>query len=137
MENIRISLSESGHDRDISEIRVDGVIDTMTATELEEVFDTLLRRNRYRIVVDLAGVDYISSAGWGIFISHIKDVRSSQGDIKLSGMVADVHEIFELLEFDRILKVYASVDEAIGDFGPGPGSQGEKKKDRDTAPDRR
>ena len=72
MENISISLSEGGYDREVSEIRVDGVIDTMTATELEQVIDSLLRRDRYKIVIDLAGVDYISSAGWGIFISHIK-----------------------------------------------------------------
>ena len=65
MENISISLSEGGRGRDVSEIRVDGVIDTLTASELEQVFDSLLGRNRYRIVVDLAGVDYISSATHG------------------------------------------------------------------------
>ncbi|RKX27584.1 MAG: anti-sigma factor antagonist [Candidatus Zixiibacteriota bacterium] len=116
MEGISISLSEGGHDREVSEVRVDGVIDTLTAGELEQVMDSLLRRERYKIVVDLAGVDYISSAGWGIFISHIKDVRDNGGDIKLVNMVADVHEIFELLEFDKILHVMKSVDEAVEIF---------------------
>ena len=128
MENINISLSEGGRGRDVSEIRVDGVIDTLTASELEQVFDSLLGRRRYRIVVDLAGVDYISSAGWGIFISHIKDVRDNDGDVKLAGMVPDVREIFELLEFDKVLQAYASVDEAVTRFSnTGPGGPSKKK----------
>lgn len=116
MDNISISLTEGGHDREVSEVRIDGVIDTLTATELEQVIDSLLRRGRYKIVIDLAGVDYISSAGWGIFISHIKDVRANDGDIKLANMLPDVHEIFELLEFDKVLQVHGSLDEAVDDF---------------------
>jgi anti-sigma B factor antagonist len=127
MDNIRISLSEGGHERDVSEIRVDGVVDTLTASELEQVFESLLRRGRYRIVVDLAGVDYISSAGWGIFISHIKDVRDNSGDVKLANMVSDVREIFELLEFDKVLEAYSSVESAVARF-PGSSEQPSKKK---------
>ncbi len=126
-DSISISLSERGHNRDVSEIRVDGVIDTMTASELEQVFDSLLRRERYRIVVDLAGVDYISSAGWGIFISHIKDVRDNDGDVKLANMIPDVREIFELLEFDKVLQSYSGVDDAIRKFG-GNANPDTKKK---------
>lgn len=127
MNRIEISLSEAGQDR-ISEVRVDGVIDTITAGELEEVIDALIDRNRYRIVVDLAGVEYISSPGWGIFISHIKGVRANDGDIKLANMVPNVKEIFELLELDNVLKAYASVDEARGDFLARAKRSEEKKK---------
>jgi anti-sigma B factor antagonist len=127
MENISISLSESEPDA-ISEVRVDGVIDTTTAGELEQVIDSLVKRGRWRIVVDLAGVDYISSAGWGIFISHIKNVRTNDGDIKLANMVSNVYEIYELLEFDKVLKVFGSVDEAREDFHPDSLSSWEAKK---------
>jgi anti-sigma B factor antagonist len=126
MENISISLSESERDN-ISEVRVDGVIDTTTAGELEEVVDALMKRQRYRIVIDLAGVDYISSAGWGIFISRIKDVRSSEGDIKLANMMPNVYEIYELLEFDKVLRAHDSVDSARREFG-GPSADEAKKK---------
>jgi anti-sigma B factor antagonist len=125
MEGISISLSESPSD-EVSGIRVDGVIDTSTASELEEVFDSLLKRGRYRIVVDLAGVDYVSSAGWGIFISNIRDVRSNGGDIKLANMIPNVYEIYDLLEFDNVLRAFASVDEARLDFAAH--DSGQKKK---------
>ncbi len=68
------------------------------------------------MIVDLGNVDYISSAGWGIFISEIKSIRENGGDLKLVSMVPDVYEIFELLEFHHILDVYDSIDEAINKF---------------------
>jgi anti-sigma B factor antagonist len=128
-DNISISLQE-GARSEISELRVDGVIDTLTAGELEEVIDSLLKRQRFNVVVDLAGVDYISSAGWGIFISHIKEVRANGGDIKLAGMISNVYEIYELLEFDNVLTAYSNVDEAREAFGAGQAVD-EKKKPND------
>ena len=131
MENISISLSESGIDNTVSEVRIDGVIDTLTAGELEEVIDSLVKRQRYNIVIDLAGVDYISSAGWGIFISHIKDLRINGGDIKLANMIPNVYEIYELLEFDKVLQAYNSVDTAREKFEAGLARAGSvKKKDQ-------
>jgi anti-anti-sigma factor len=128
MSNINISLTESGPDPSVSEVRVDGVIDTITAGELEEVVDALIKRDRYKILVDLAGVNYISSAGWGILISHIKDVRANGGDLKLANMIPNVYEIYELLEFDNVLNAYRSVDEARAKFRDSNGGSGSKKK---------
>lgn len=116
MSDIKISLDTSGPKGEISVVRVDGVIDTMTATDLEKVMNSLMERRRYNIVVDLGGVDYISSAGWGIFISNIREIRQNAGDIKLARMIPNVYEIFELLEFDSILKAFESVEKAKSDF---------------------
>jgi anti-sigma B factor antagonist len=88
----------------------------MTATELEKVMNSLLDREKYKIIVDLGGVDYISSAGWGIFISNIREIRQHSGDIKLARMIPNVYEIFELLEFDSILRAFDSIEKAKGDF---------------------
>ena len=128
MDNISISLKEN-KSKDVSEIRVDGVIDTMTASELEEVIGSLLKRGRYQLVVDLAGVEYISSAGWGIFISHIKDIQDNDGDLKLANMIPNVYEIYELLEFDNVLKAYKSLDDALSDFS-GNSSSSKKKAEQ-------
>lgn len=116
MESIKISLDASGTNGEVSVVRVDGVIDTMTATELEKVMNSLLDQKRYNIVIDLGGVDYISSAGWGIFISNIREIRQNEGDIKLARMVPNVHEIFELLEFDSILHSFDNVEKAKQEF---------------------
>ncbi len=130
MARLSISLSES-EKTEVSEVRIDGIVDTNTAGELEETIETLLNRERYRIIVDLAGVEYISSAGWGAIISKIRDIRNKKGDIILSGMVANVREVFELLEFDNVLKHFKSLDDARSAFGISPLSNNAKKKEPD------
>jgi anti-sigma B factor antagonist len=118
MDDIRISLDTTGRSSELTMVRVDGVIDTMTASELERVMNTLLEQRKYKIIVDLAGVDYISSAGWGIFISNIREIKAHAGDIKLARMIPSVYEIFELLEFDSILRAYDNIEKAKADFRP-------------------
>lgn len=116
MEGIQVSTEIAGSRNHISIIKVGGYIDTTTSSELERALDSLLKQGRFFIIVDLGNVDYISSAGWGIFISEIKSIRENGGDLKLVRMVPDVYEIFELLEFHHILDVYDSVDEAVTKF---------------------
>ena len=116
MEGIQVSTEIAGSRNHISIIKVGGYIDTTTSSELERALDSLLKQGRFYIVVDLGNVDYISSAGWGIFISEIKSIRENGGDLKLVRMVPDVYEIFELLEFHHILDVYDSVEEATNKF---------------------
>lgn len=116
MEGIQVSTEIAGSHNQISIIKVGGYIDTTTSSELERALDSLLKQGRFFIIVDLGNVDYISSAGWGIFISEIKSIRENGGDLKLVRMVPDVYEIFELLEFHHILDVYDTVDEAVNKF---------------------
>jgi anti-sigma B factor antagonist len=137
MDDIRISLDTTGRGNELTMVRVDGVIDTMTASELERVMNTLLEQRKYKIIVDLAGVDYISSAGWGIFISNIREIKAHEGDIKLARMIPSVYEIFELLEFDSILRAYDNIEKAKADFRPttsGP-EQSDSQADPISSPD--
>lgn len=117
MNDISISFSRPEQNPGISVISVKGYVDTTTSTELEESLKRLLRKGKYDIVIDLEGVNYISSAGWGIFISEIKEIRENGGDLKLAAMIGDVYEVFELLEFQTILESYDTVEEAVESFG--------------------
>jgi len=109
----------------VSVLKVSGYLDTTTSDELENALSGLLQKNESKIVIDLSGVNYISSAGWGIFISEIKNIRHKGGDLKLCGMVGDVFEVFQLLEFNSILEAYDSTDDAITAFaGASPRNSG-------------
>ncbi|MFZ0390228.1 MAG: STAS domain-containing protein [Calditrichia bacterium] len=119
MEGIQVSTEVAGDQNQITIIKVGGFIDTTTSSEVERSLHGLLKQNRYKIIIDLGNVDYISSAGWGIFISEIKAIRENDGDLKLVRMIPDVYEIFELLEFHHILDVHDSVEEAISSFEAG------------------
>ena len=90
MKGIDVFVEEAPRNRGVSILRVSGYVDTTTSPDLERRLQALLREKRYHVVVDLASVEYISSAGWGIFISEIREIREHGGDLKLAGMAADV-----------------------------------------------
>ncbi|KAA3619791.1 MAG: anti-sigma factor antagonist [Calditrichaeota bacterium] len=116
MEGIQVSVERTGANRNIAVIKVGGYIDTTTSAELEHSLNTLIKANTYKIIIDLGNVDYISSAGWGIFISEIKGIRERGGDLKLIRMIPDVFEVFELLEFHYIIKAFDTLEEAVNNF---------------------
>jgi anti-sigma B factor antagonist len=116
MEKLIISEERTSDARPVSVLKLRGTIETTNASGLEETLQRIMNESCYRIVVDLGDVSYISSAGWGIFISEIKRIRRNGGDIKLAAMVPEVREVFDLLEFGNILKPFHKTVEAIRDF---------------------
>jgi len=111
----KLQADESWID-DVVVLKLAGLIDSGTSQLLEDRFESLVSKGNVKIVVDLSDVDYISSAGWGIFVGEIKGVRKNSGDIKLAGMRPDVREVFDLLEFNALLKPYESREEALSSF---------------------
>lgn len=97
-------------------IRLKGIFDASTVNEFEKVVSYLLTRKFFKMVVDLGGVEFISSAGWGAFTAELRRVRENDGDIKLAGMSPDVFDVFLLLELDRFISSYDTEEEAIRAF---------------------
>jgi len=100
-------------------IKVGGYIDFTTSDEIEKVLTAVLKSNRYKIIIDLADVDYISSRGWSIFLGKIKEIREKDGDLKLARMKPDVYQVYEVLEFFWFLRSYITLEEAITEFDKG------------------
>jgi anti-sigma B factor antagonist len=116
MEKLVISEERAGSTPTVSVLTLKGTIETTNASGLEETLARIMDERCYRIVVDLGAVTYISSAGWGIFISEIKRIRRNGGDIKLVAMSPEVREVFDLLEFGNILKPFERTADALRDF---------------------
>jgi anti-anti-sigma factor len=116
MEGIQISLSKVGARRDVALFRVKGYLDTQTCTEMLREMTAVLKQGIFYIIVDMGQVNYVSSAGWGVFVGEIKGIRENGGDLKLVQMMPEVYDVFEMLEFHRILECYDSIEEAIDDF---------------------
>jgi len=70
----------------INVLELKGYLDAHTAPKLEEAFQNLLKSQRFKIVVNCRELSYISSAGLGVFMAFIEDVRNNKGDIKLTNM---------------------------------------------------
>lgn len=110
------TVSTRHAERHTTIVSVAGQLDAHTASDLEQAIQTQVLANNVRLVIDFAQLDYISSAGLGVFMVFIEQVRSMGGDIKLAAMQPKVHMVFDLLGFHVLFDMYPTVDAAIGAF---------------------
>ena len=100
----------------VNVLELKGYLDAHTAPKLEEAFQNLLKTQRFRIVVNCKDLSYISSAGLGVFMAFIEDVRKNNGDIKLTNMSPKVYNVFDLLGFPLLYEIFKDEQEAIKTF---------------------
>jgi anti-sigma B factor antagonist len=101
-------------------IDLNGYLDAHTAPQLEEAFQGLLDNECYKIIVNFRELIYISSAGLGVFMAFIEDVRGNKGDIKLVGMSPKVYNVFDLLGFPMLYEIYDDEQQAQQKFVDAP-----------------
>ena len=116
MQGIELALNKIGTRGDIALVKIKGYIDTTTSSEVSSKLTELINDGTVQLIIDMGGVNYVSSAGWGAFVGEIRTIRESGGDLKIVQMTPDVFEVFEMLEFNRILDYYETIEEAVDDF---------------------
>ena len=103
-------------DDDIAVLYLKGFLDAHTAPELEKAFQELIVEKQYNILVNFLNLDYISSAGLGVFMGFIEKIRENNGDIRMSNMTPKVFKIFDLLGFPKLYKIFKEEQEALASF---------------------
>jgi anti-sigma B factor antagonist len=99
-----------------------GFINAHTVRLFESAIQKALSENRFKIVVNCSGLAYIASAGLGAIMGAIEEVRGNGGDIRLSELNETVLNIFEILGFHHLYRVFPSEMEAILSFRQGEAS---------------
>ncbi len=103
-------------EQEITKVMVEGFLDAHTVPEMEKVIQDLLQQQKYRIIVDFSALSYISSAGLGVFMSVIGDVKSNNGDIVLMKMPPKIYKVFDLLGFTEIFSIVDNEEAAVSAF---------------------
>lgn len=94
-----------------------GRVDSSTAPALAETLDAITEAGRFKIVFDMSGVDYMSSAGLRILISVQKTCkRYNRGEIVLACVPKRVHDALDLAGFVPLFKIFEDVTSAVGSF---------------------
>jgi len=113
MKNFRIERRKSDN-YNILDLR--GELDAHTASQLEDELKQLISERKFNIIVNFDDLDYIASAGLGVFMAYIEDVRSLGGDIKLTNMNKRVYNVFDLLGFPTLYDILDREEDAIDKF---------------------
>jgi anti-sigma B factor antagonist len=101
---------------ELSILSIEGFLDAHTAPILEKEIDDLVENKNFKIIIDFSKLEYISSAGLGVFMSQIEHIRNNGGDLKLTEMQEKVFSVFDLLGFPMLFDVTQKKDDAINNF---------------------
>ena len=113
MSNLNITV-ESFAGADL--VTVSGRVDSNTAPQLDEQLEQLMNDDRHKIVVNLADVGYMSSAGLRALVAAKRECSSHRGDVRLSEPSDRVEEVLTLAGLDSIFEVFNDDTAAIGSY---------------------
>lgn len=100
----------------IAIVAISGSVDGLTAETLLATLHAHVEDGHTRLVVDLAAVEYTSSAGLRALLATVKEARRRGGDLRLAQINPNVRKVLELSGFVTILKIFAEVDEAVESY---------------------
>lgn len=92
---------------------IDGDLDASSAIYLDEYIQNALNENENIILIDCGRLDYISSAGLGVFMSYLKDFDERNVIMVLFGLSDKVKNVFQILGLDNLLRIVETKDDAL------------------------
>jgi len=98
---------------DICILRPQGRLDSESAPAFSEDMSVLIAGGADKLLLDMASLDYISSAGLRVILQAAKQIKGKGGRLALCAMNDQIREVFEISGFAGILDIAPSHDEAI------------------------
>ena len=92
-------------------IRATGTIDSETTPLLEENLKHAIECGEFNIVIDLAGVDFISSSGFGLILGTVGELRANNGDLTLMAVPDTLREMLSILGVEDYFQVVTKMSE--------------------------
>jgi anti-sigma B factor antagonist len=93
---------------------IDGELDASSSITLDNALTEALSKKENKILVDCSRLNYISSAGLGVFMSYLQDFENEKISMVLYQVSEKVRNVFTILGLDSLIKIVANKEEAIG-----------------------
>ena len=90
-----------------------GRMDATTTPEFESAARALLAQGKNRVIVDMANLEYISSAGLRGILGLVKSIKAASGRLAFCSLQPMAAEVFRISGFNAMLTVCASREEAL------------------------
>jgi anti-sigma B factor antagonist len=107
---------ETDNKKSVPVMVVKGRVDSDTAPELDNALSKLLNDKMNKIVLNLQGVDYLSSAGLRALVKALKEAQNSGGDLRLASVSEPIEVILRTVGMMQMFKMFSTSDEAAASF---------------------
>jgi anti-anti-sigma factor len=94
----------------------EGRLDTQTSTDAQMQLTQLIEGGETKILLNLEKLDYISSAGLRVLLAAAKQLKTTNGELRLCNLNEVILEVFAISGFDMILPISESESEALEGF---------------------
>lgn len=94
-------------------VRLRGRVDGTVAPLFDARLTALLAREPALVVVDASALDYISSAGLGVFVAAARNLNTRGARLALAGLRRPVRNVFELAGFATFASLHPDVSAAL------------------------
>ncbi len=88
-------------------------INALITDEIRDEIGKLFENANTKVVIDLKGVQYIDSSGFGCFLSIMKAARSNYGSLKFTNPEPAVMEVFKTLHLNTVFEIFDDRDECV------------------------
>lgn len=105
------------HHGDATIIDITGDLDLATAPALRQLVVELLGAGHRRFVVDLSAAGFVDSIGLGVFVAVRKRARMHDGEVEIVCPQARIARLFQMVDLDRVFRLHATLDAALGALG--------------------
>ena len=98
---------------DLTTVNINGTVSGSSSIQLDDSLKAALESSQGKILVDGSHLDYISSAGLGVFMSYIEDLDEKNINMVIFGLNEKVMNVFEILGLDQLMNIVETKNEAL------------------------
>lgn len=93
-------------------VQITGEVDASSSIYLDNAISECVSKGAQKILVDGRDLEYISSAGLGVFMSYLEDFKEKDIRMVLFGLSEKVNNVFQILGLDRLMAIEETEEEA-------------------------
>ena len=100
-------------ENEITSLIINGDVDASSSIQLDESLGAVVNSGDSKILIDCSALNYISSAGLGVFMSYIEDLDNKNIKLAIFGLNEKVRNVFDILGLDQLLTIVSTKDNAL------------------------
>lgn len=97
-----LELSKNEH---LTILKPIGDLDASSSVQVDEALAGIMTDNAKSVAIDCSGINYISSAGLGVFISYLSEMESKNIKIVFYGMSDKIYNVFEMVGLSKLITI--------------------------------
>jgi anti-sigma B factor antagonist len=106
----------SQNEGNVTVIGVSGRVDGLTAPQLDDALQNAIKARHYKIVTDLSGTEFMSSAGMRALLKARLEVQDRNGELRLAGASDYLLDSLKLVGLDKLFHIFPTRQDALKGF---------------------